>query len=102
SLPREVLAEPLPGFAYDAPSRRVAASPAAPEEAAIEAAAALLGQAKAPVIITADAGRDRAAVPALAQFAERFAIPVVEHRQRHLSLPAEHPCHLGYSPTPAL
>ena len=26
SLPREVLAEPLPGFAYDAPSRRVAAA----------------------------------------------------------------------------
>ena len=37
-------------------------------------------------------------MPALAQFAERFAIPVVEHRQRHLSLPADHPCHLGYNP----
>src|SRR5438270_3437313 len=30
SLPREVLAEPLPGFAYDQPARRVAASPPAP------------------------------------------------------------------------
>src|SRR5438046_396844 len=51
-----------------------------------------------PVIVTADTGRDRAAVPALAEFAERFAIPVVEHRQRYLSLSADHPCHLGYNP----
>src|SRR5207248_4488585 len=40
---------------------------------------------------------DLAAVPALADFAERFAMPVVEHRQRHLSLSADHPCHLGYN-----
>ena len=98
SLPREVLAETLPGFTYDAPSRHVAASPPAPDEAAVAAAARLLASAQNPVIVTADAGRDRAAVPALAQFAERFAIPVVEHRQRHLSLPADHPCHLGYNP----
>jgi acetolactate synthase-1/2/3 large subunit len=99
SLPREVLAEKLPGFSYDAPARRVAASPPAPDDAAIEVAARILMHARAPAIITADAGRDLRAVPALAEFAERFAIPVVEHRQRHLSLPADHPCHLGYSPT---
>ena len=98
SLPREVLAEPLPGFAYDAPSRHAAASPPAPDQAAIAAAAALLAAAAHPLIITADAGRDRAAVPALAEFAERFAVPVVEHRQRHLNLAADHPCHLGYNP----
>ena len=66
SLPREVLAAPLPGFAYDMPARRIAAS------------------------------------PALAEFAWRFALPVVEHRPRHLSLPAEHPCHLGYDAGPYL
>src|SRR3954466_525815 len=98
SLPREVLAEKLPGFAYDSPARRVAASPPAPDEAAIAAAVDILASAQHPLIITADAGRDRAAVPALADFAERFAIPVIEHRQRHLSLAADHPCHLGYNP----
>src|SRR5271170_1753875 len=46
--------------------------------------------------------RRRAALPALAEFAERFAVPVVEHRQRHLSLPADHPCHLGYNPAALL
>src|SRR5260370_13272771 len=98
SLPREVLAEKLPGFSYDSPARRVAASPPAPDEAAVAAAVEILGGAQHPLIITADAGRDRAAVPALADFAERFAIPAIEHRQRHLSLPADHPCHLGYNP----
>jgi acetolactate synthase I/II/III large subunit len=98
SLPREVLAEKLPGFAYDSPARAVAASPPAPDEAALAAAARLLAAAKNPLIVTADAGRDRAAVPALADFADRFAIPVVENRLRHLSLPADHPCHLGYNP----
>src|SRR5581483_10286840 len=28
----------------------------------------------------------------------RFAVPVVEHRHRHLNIPADHPCHLGYDP----
>src|SRR5438874_1644006 len=98
SLPREVLAEQLPGFSYDSPARRVAASQPAPDEAAIAAAVEILASAQHPLIITADAGRDRSAVPALAEFAERFAIPVIEHRQRHLSLPADHPCHLGYNP----
>ncbi len=98
SLPREVLAEPLLGFTYDAPARRVAASPPAPDEAAIAIAAQILATAQHPLIITADAGRDREAVPALAAFAEHFAIPVIEHRQRHLSLPSDHPCHLGYNP----
>jgi acetolactate synthase I/II/III large subunit len=103
SLPREVLAEKVTGFAYDSPSRRaVAASPPAADERAIETATAILKHAKNPLIITADAGRDPATVATLQAFAEKFAIPVVEHRHRHLSLPGTHPNHLGYDPTPYL
>lgn len=100
SLPREVLAEKLSGFAYDSPSRRAAVAAPGADEMAVEEAAAILSGAKRPVIITSSTGRDPGAVAALAAFAERFAIPVVEHRQRHLSLSAEHPYHLGYDPTP--
>ena len=100
SLPREVLAEPVNGFAFDSPSRRAAVASPGADEAAVAEAAAFLAKAKRPVIITASAGRDAGAVAALAEFAEQFAIPVVEHRQRHLSLSAEHPCHLGYDPAP--
>ena len=54
--------------------------------------------AKRPLIVTANAGRDAAAFAALAQFAERFAIPVVQHRPRYLSLPSSHPMNLGFDP----
>ena len=96
SLPREVLAAPLSGFSYDAPARRVAAAPPAADKEAADDAARILAAAKHPLVITASAGRDPAAVAALAEFAQRFAIPVVQHRPRHLCLPADHPCHLGY------
>jgi acetolactate synthase I/II/III large subunit len=102
SLPREVLASPLPGFAYEAPSRLAAASAPAADPAAIEEAARILGTAENPLIVTASAGRDRAAVAALANLVEEVAIGVVEHRPRHLSLPADHPCHLGYVAAPYL
>src|SRR5207237_9773593 len=69
SLPREVLAEPLPNFAFDSPSRRVAASPPAPAASGVDEGARLLAAAQNPLIVTADAGRDLAAVAALADFA---------------------------------
>jgi acetolactate synthase-1/2/3 large subunit len=102
SLPREVLAAPLPGFAYDAPTRRVAAAPPGPDKNAIDEGARILAAAENPLVVTASAGRDLAAVAALGEFAERFALPVVEHRPSHLSLPADHPCHLGYDAGPYL
>src|SRR5581483_1151407 len=39
-----------------------------------------------------------AAFSALAAFADRFAVPVVQHRPRYLSLPSSHPMNLGYDP----
>ncbi|MBV9199880.1 MAG: thiamine pyrophosphate-requiring protein [Alphaproteobacteria bacterium] len=102
SLPREVLAAPLSGFSCDAPSRRLAAAPAGPDKDGIRDAARILAAADNPLVITASAGRDLAAVGALADFAQRFAIPVVQHRPRHLCLPSEHPSHLGYDAAPFL
>lgn len=102
ALPREVLAEKLSRFTYDSPSRHAAAAASSADFEAIEAALDILRSAKNPLIITASAGRDPRAVKELLFFAETFAIPVIEHRQRHLSLPADHPCHLGYDPTPFL
>jgi acetolactate synthase I/II/III large subunit len=102
SLPREVLAEPLPGLSFDSPTRRGAASPPGVDKTAIDEAARIFAAAENPLIVTASAGRDPAAVEALAEFAQRFAIPVVQHRPRHLCLPADHPCHLGYDAGPFL
>jgi len=100
ALPREVIAAPAADPEPPSPSRLSAAAPAAPDASAVAAAAALLVKAKRPLIVTANAGRDSAAFAALAQFADRFAIPVVQHRPRYLSLPSSHPMNLGFNPAP--
>src|SRR5262252_9014193 len=99
SLPREVIAAPVSDFEAPSPSRLSAAAPPAPDASAIATAARMLAQATRPLIVTANAGRDAAAFTALTQFAERFAIPVVQHRPRYLSLPSSHPMNLGFDPS---
>src|SRR5438270_4091643 len=91
SLPREVIAAPVSDFEPPSPSRLSAAAPPAPDADAIAAAAHTLAQATRPLIVTTNAGRDAAAFKALTQFTERFAIPLVQHRPRYLSLPSSHP-----------
>ena len=98
SLPREVLAAPLPGFAYDSPARRVAASAPAPTRPRSTRRRGCSRGRRTRSSSPPMSGATAPAVPALAALAERFAIPVVEHRQRHMNLPADHPCHLGYNP----
>ena len=98
SLPREVIAAPLADVGHPAPSRLGAAAPAAPDAGAIAVAARLLSQARRPLIVTSNAGRDAAVFGALSGFTERFAIPVVQHRPRYLSLPSSHPMNLGFNP----
>jgi acetolactate synthase-1/2/3 large subunit len=100
SLPREVIAAPAANLKPPSPSRLSVAAPAGPDQSAIAAAADVLAQATKPLIITANAGRGAAVFDALAQFAERFAFPVVQHRPRYLSLPSSHPMHLGFNPGP--
>jgi len=98
TLPREVLAAPMPGPAAPAPRRLQAAAPAAPDPAAISAAADMLAEAENPLIVTSNAGRDPSAFTAIAHLAERCGIPVVQHKPRYLSIASSHPMNLGYDP----
>jgi acetolactate synthase-1/2/3 large subunit len=98
SLPREVIAAPVSEPDHPAPSRLRPAAPPAPDATAVAAAARLLAGAERPLIVTANAGRDAAAFAALTRFVERFAIPVVQHRPRYLSLPSSHPMNMGFDP----
>ena len=98
SLPREVLAAPLEEIRYEQPTRRVASADPRANETALVEASGILAAAENPLIVTTSAGRDPAAVPALAALAERFAIPVVQFSPRHLSLPCDHPMQLGFNP----
>src|SRR5262245_28174411 len=78
TLPREVLAAPVPA---EAPSsnQQTVLRPAMADPAALAEAAEILARAERPVIITASLGQNHAAVAALANLAARFALPVVSH-----------------------
>ncbi len=97
SLPREVLAEEGPAAISAAP-RVAAAAAGAPDPKALAEAAALLASARKPLIVTCNAGRLPSGFAALAAFAERHAIPVIQHKPRYLSLPTTHPMYLGTEP----
>lgn len=100
TLPREVLAAETPADPSPRPTRQAAATAAQADTLALERAATLLAVADNPLIITTSAGRDPAAVAALAALAEAHAIPVVQCSPRHISLPSDHPMHLGYDSEP--
>jgi acetolactate synthase I/II/III large subunit len=102
SLPREVLSQTMAEFTYTTPSRQHAAAPAFPNGEAVEEVASLLAGADHPLIITSSAGRDPRAWSALADFAERYAIPVIQYRNRYMSIPSNHPMNLGYELSPLL
>ena len=102
TLPREPLAETFDEYTYQSPSRRVTPTPGHADPEAIDRAAELLAKAKNPVIITQDSGADPNAVAPLAALAARFAIPVIQRKNRYLCLPSNHPMHLGYDSDPFL
>jgi acetolactate synthase-1/2/3 large subunit len=95
TLPREPLSAPLPdGYVSDKP-RSIPSRPHA-DPTAIGTLAGWVASAKSPLIIATSSGAD--AMDALARFAERYAIPVVTHRQLAVCLPSSHPMHMGFDP----
>ena len=98
SLPREVLATRIDGAAVARESRIQPAAAGVPDPAAIARAAEILGTARLPLIVTAEAGETARGVAALAALAAHHAIPVVQYRPRFLCLPDDHAMHLGYDP----
>lgn len=98
TLPREVIGAPLAQAIDTSPSRLLPAPAASPNPREIERAAALIARAERPLIIAADVGRHAASVKALEAFAERFAIPVIQHHPRFLNIGHSHPMNLGLVP----
>lgn len=99
SLPREPLSAPMSEpFALTEP-RSVPSRPCADPDR-IATLATWIAAAQNPLIITTASGSD--AMAALGRVAERYAIPVVTHRQLVVCLPSSHPMHMGYDPKPLL
>jgi acetolactate synthase-1/2/3 large subunit len=102
SLPREALAAPLAHWSFaETPRLRAPAAPA-PAPQAIAEAAAILAHAERPLIIAGRGDGTEQGFAALARFADRFAIPVVEFWPSRLSLATDHPMHAGFDVMPWL
>jgi acetolactate synthase I/II/III large subunit len=101
TLPREILASPAGQSGSERPRRKPPEPPHADPQA-IDTLAEWLAAARKPLIITAGIGRSAAGVAALAELAERFALPVVAFSQRSLALPSDHPMHQGFQPRPLI
>ena len=102
SLPREVLCAPVAGATIPGRARLQPAAPAVPEPAAIAEAAAWIAAARRPLVITQRAGGFARGFAALAAFADRGALPVVEFWPSRISLAVDHPMHAGFDPGPLL
>ena len=98
TLPREVIGAPLAEPVDTSPSRLLPAPAPGPNPREVERAAALIARAERPLIVAADVGRHAASVKALEAFAERFAIPVIQHHPRFLNIAHTHPMNLGLVP----
>jgi acetolactate synthase I/II/III large subunit len=101
TLPKEALCMPAPARVVAGVARLQASHLGAAQESALRAAVALLKQAKAPLIVTADLGRHVGGAEALVAFSLAAGIGVIEHGKRNFfNFPTEHPHHLGFEPLP--
>jgi acetolactate synthase-1/2/3 large subunit len=96
TLPRETLAAPIDNFRYTSPSRHQTPSPPFPDLNAVDEAAGWLAAAENPLIITSGAGRVESDVAKLSALSERFAIPVVQRKNRYMCLADDHPMNIGF------
>src|SRR5262249_21812011 len=101
TLPREVLAGAAVNSRRDT-VRPLGSGPPAPERGARGEAAGRSAKAEFPLIVTASAGRSRAAFDELAALAEEFALPVVQNEARDINLASNHPMNLGFAAAPFL
>jgi acetolactate synthase-1/2/3 large subunit len=97
TLPREVLASPFSAPLGEQPVM-VPATPPAADPDALARAAKLLGNAKRPLLITANGGRTLESARAIEHLAHALAVPVIHYRPRFLALSTEHPMQCGWDP----
>ena len=98
TLPREVLASALGETKIGKRTTIAPMSPPSADPDTLDEVAKLLGNAKNPMVITANGGRTPETAQALTRLAETWAIPVIQYRPRYLALPTEHPMFCGFDP----
>lgn len=101
SLPREVLCEDVDADTLSAPAT-IRPSLGAGDPAAIAEAAALLAGAKRPLVIAQRGVGTDAVFDVFGDWVARHGIAVASWWATHLSLPTDHPCHIGADPGAAM
>lgn len=97
SLPREILAEPLPpGFVFEPDQQTAVPSAPHPDPAAIEEVAALIAEADHPLILASGGGADVFEV--LTTFCDDFAVPVCQFWRTNPVISTHHPFYAGEVP----
>ncbi|SDG27514.1 thiamine pyrophosphate-requiring protein [Pelagibacterium luteolum] len=95
TLPREVLAEKIESITFaDMASMRPVVAGLPPSDA-LDEVAEWLSEAKRPVLVTSATGRTQAALDAVQNFAETFAIPVIPFNPRFVEISHDHPMNMG-------
>ena len=97
SLPRETLCEMTAEEGLGDPIS-MAPVTGAPDPSAIAEAAKLLANAKSPLIIAQRGAGDEASFAAFSKWVEQWGIGVCSWWATHLSIPTNHPCHVGADP----
>lgn len=101
SLPREVLCAPCPAdMLQSAPSMRAHGLHAAPAD--LDALAARIARAQAPVIFAQHGAGGAEGFAALARICQRWAIPVCQYWAGQLALATDHPMCTSWDPAPLL
>ncbi len=95
SLPREVLAEELENFSYEAQPRMNKSEDRVPSPEAIAKAARLLVGAKNPIVVTRSAGKDTRTVQPFVELAELLGIGVIDAGALYANFPKSHPLYAG-------
>ena len=103
SLPREVMCAKMTSFTFAArPRRGLRHHPRRRRRSRSHRAADIIAAAERPVIFARENARVAGNATALADFVERFALPLVEYRALANSIPTDMPMHAGFDPLPHL
>lgn len=98
TLPREVLAQPMPDSYKQRPAKPVSSAPFPDPQVVAQIAQAIKG-AKFPLIVVSSNGADEKTVPVLDQLLRTYGIAVAESMGHYVNVPYTHPHHLGHDAT---
>lgn len=98
TLPREVLAQPMPADYQRRPAQPVV-SPAYPDPHGVARIAQAIKEARYPLFVVSSSGADTQTVPVLDALLRSYGIAVAESMGHYVNVPYDHPHHLGHDAT---